>query len=74
MNFEQELRALIDRHLDPASIYSHYFIILALRVEVQRLDQQTAKFPDDAEHIEGQLIEPEVLRAYYDQSERLGED
>jgi hypothetical protein len=69
MDFRQELRALVDRHLDPTLIYSHFGIILALHDEKRRLQQATDKFPEDAEHDEEQAMSPEALKAYEDAAE-----
>ncbi|WP_375791452.1 hypothetical protein ACE102_47955 (plasmid) [Bradyrhizobium sp. vgs-9] len=46
--FQQEMRALIDKYIDPSSTIEDYVDISSvLEHEVQRLDVEAEKFPDE---------------------------
>lgn len=47
-DFRQQLRALIERHIAPASPYHVYINVqIALQQELIRLDRETDRFSDD---------------------------
>jgi hypothetical protein len=48
MEFKEELRQLIDKHITPSSTLDDYSVVsLDLTAEADRLDKEAEKFPDE---------------------------
>ena len=74
MDFPRELQALIDKHLNPASIYSRFLINAALMVAHKQMDSEIAKFPEHAEHDEENTDQAKAYDAFLKVNPKVFED